>query len=316
MNVVSLKTFVPETHISLESVVEARGGPPSEAKTFRQLFGLTGVFSLAGEESAQTCFQDLIRQACLSLNDDIHIDAIILVQGLPARSPRQDVNLDAIRASSRFISDQAVLFTINQHNCATLFWGLKLADRLLHSGDVKRVALLAGDTLADFALAERYVPGCTLIGDAFACLILEAGPGACQISDIHCYHRPEFWPGLDGSQEDTKRFYRAHDELISLVLDHYPTGLREQAWLLPHNINKLAWQTWRRYPMNARQRVATDLTGLTGHCYTTDPLLLLETYAPAITGRPAIMLSIGLGGWVGSARITCHRREENSHVKV
>ncbi|NKI73720.1 3-oxoacyl-ACP synthase [Dickeya sp. CFBP 2040] len=314
MNLVSLKTYVPKTRIPLDTLVESRGGKSSEAKIFRQLFGFNHASSLAEDESAQTCFLQLLGQACASLIDGPKIDAVILVQGLPARSPRQHVDLDVLRASCEAISDQALLFNLNQQNCATLFWGLKLADRLLSRGEVKRVALLAGDTLADFALSERYVPGCTLIGDAFACAILDAGWGECTISDIHCCHRPEFWPGLDGTQDDIRKFYRAHDELAGMALNLYTADLREQAWLLPHNINKLAWQTWARHPANAQQRVATDLINETGHCYTTDPLLLLESYAPAKTGCPAILLSVGLGGWVGSATVTRYRCEDINHV--
>lgn len=316
MNIASLKTYIPETRISLETLVEARGGKPSEAKTFRQLFGFNAASSLADDESAQACFSQLLQQACGSLQEAHNIDAVILVQGLPVPSPRQQVDLDGLRRSSQYIADSAALFTINQHNCASLFWGLKLAERLLSGGEIKRVALLAGDTLADFALSERYVPGCTLIGDAFACLILDPGYGECNVTDIHCYHRPEFWPGLDGSQDDTRKFYRAHDELLESVLKQYPPALREQAWLLPHNINKLTWQTWLRHPGHAPQRIATELISQTGHCYTTDPLLLLESCSPEKTGRPAIMLSIGLGGWAGSACITRDYGEENPYVSA
>lgn len=314
MNLISLKTYVPRTRVALETLVECRGGNPSEAKIFRQLFGFKHASSLAEDESAQTCLLRLLEQTSASGINGPAIDAVILVQGLPAQSPRQRVDLKAIRASCPAISDHALLFHLNQQNCATLFWGLKLADRLLAHGEVKRVALLAGDTLADFVLSERYVPGCTLIGDAFACALLETGTGACTISDIHCCHRPEFWPGLDGTQDDVRRFYRAHDDLASMVLNEYPAEFRTQAWLLPHNINKLAWQTWARHPTNTQQRIATDLISETGHCYTTDPFLLLETYAPDKTGSPAILLSVGLGGWVGSAKVTQHLCKDHNNV--
>jgi 3-oxoacyl-[acyl-carrier-protein] synthase-3 len=42
-----------------------------------------------------------------------------------------------------------------------------------------------------------------------------------------------------------------------------------------------------------------------GHCYTTDPLLLLHAALPAIRAdKPHVMLSVGLGAWIGSCRIS------------
>ncbi|QQN37744.1 3-oxoacyl-ACP synthase (plasmid) [Rahnella aceris] len=304
MNIFALKTCIPVTRISLDAILAHRGANPSEARTFRHLFGFQEASTLAEDESATATFESLLQQTAVQLTQAEKIDAIILVQGLPARSRRQRVDLALLRQRFDFIAPDAHLITLNQQNCATLFWGLLMAGRMLEQGKYQCVALLAGDTLADFSLAERYVPGCTLIGDAFACALLRPGGGERRVSGIHCFHHPAFWQGLDGSREDIKRFYQSHDALIDMALRQYPAEQRKDAWLLPHNINRLSWQTWRRHPDRAHQRIATDLIGQCGHCYTTDPLLLLDTHPPAETGQPAILLSVGLGGWVGSAMIT------------
>ncbi|MFJ4389507.1 beta-ketoacyl-[acyl-carrier-protein] synthase family protein [Pseudomonas soli] len=315
MNIASLVTYIPPTRISLEQVVAHRGGAASEARTFSQLFGMREASTLATDESAEDCFRALLQQLRESLDEDETIDALILVQGLPARSQRQSVNLQALRHESDFIAQDAPLLTVNQQNCATLFWGLRLAERLLASGKHRCVALLTGDTLADFDLAERYIPGCTMIGDAFAAALLKPGGGQRRVSGIHCFYHPGFWQGLDGSREDTKRFYQSHNTLVDQALASYPKDLREQAWLLPHNINRLSWQTWLRHPDNQQRAVATDLISHCGHCYCADPLLLLDSYAPEDTGRPALLLSVGLGGWVGCAAITADTLPEAAHAQ-
>ncbi|QWA13217.1 3-oxoacyl-ACP synthase [Sodalis ligni] len=315
MNISSLFTYIPQTRLSLEEIIAYRGGSQAEARTFRQLFGFQQAATLAAEESAGKCFHSLLQQTGASLNEEEKIDAVILVQGLPAHSSRQNVNLAQLRQQLGCIAADAMLITLNQQNCATLFWGLLMAERILATGKHQCVALLAGDTLADFDLAERYVPGCTLIGDAFVCALLKPGGGQLRVSGIHCFHHPEFWQGLDGSREDIKHFYRSHDSLIAQALRQFPDPLRKDAWLLPHNINRLSWQTWLRQPDNLHQHVATDLICQTGHCYATDPLLLLKRYSPQDTGRPALLLSVGLGGWVGCAAITSDAIQEPFHVQ-
>ncbi|MCX2941967.1 3-oxoacyl-ACP synthase [Rahnella perminowiae] len=315
MNIFALKTFIPPARLSLEDILSRRGAHPGEARTFRHLFGFQAASVLTAEESAATSFASLLQQGAGHLNQAEKIDAIILVQGLPARSKRQHVDLTLIRQRFDFIAPDAHLITLNQQNCATLFWGLLMAQRMLEQGKYRCVALLAGDTLADFDLAERYVPGCTLIGDAFICALLRPGGGERRVTGIHCFHHPQFWQGLDGSRDDIRGFYQAHDALAGQALGKYSPAVRREAWLLPHNINRLSWQTWRRHSEHAQQHIATDLIGECGHCYTTDPLLLLNDYSPAETGRPALLLSVGLGGWVGSAMITSDTLAEHQYVQ-
>lgn len=315
MNIASLATYIPPARVHLDQIVAHRGGSPSEARTFGQLFGMREASTLANEESAEGCFHALLQQLGESLDEGEKIDAVILVQGLPARSLRQSVNLSSLRQQSHFIAADASLLTVNQQNCATLFWGLRLAERLLAGGKHRCVALLVGDTLADFDLAERYIPGCTLIGDAFVAALLKPGGGQRRVSGIQCFYHPGFWQGLDGSREDTKRFYQSHNHLVAHALASYPEDLRKRAWLLPHNINRLSWQTWLRLPDNRHQQVATDLLSQCGHCFSADPLLLLDSYAPQDTGRPALLLSVGLGGWVGCAAITSDALPEAVHAQ-
>ncbi|WPN96673.1 3-oxoacyl-ACP synthase [Pseudomonas sp. MUP55] len=315
MNIASLATYIPPARVQLDQVIAHRGGPPSEARTFSQLFGMRQAATLADGESAEGCFHTLLQQLGESLGQGEKVDAVILVQGLPSPSPRQSVNLPSLRKRSSFINADAPLLTLNQQNCATVFWGLRLAERLLASGTHRCVALLAGDTLADFDLAERYIPGCTMIADGFVAALLKPGGGQRRVSGIQCFYHPGFWQGLDGTREDIKRFYQSHNQLVDHALAGYCDTLRKQAWLLPHNINRLSWQTWLRHPQNRDRAVATDLLGECGHCYTADPLLLLDRYAPEQTGRPALLLSVGLGGWVGSAAVTSDALSETAHAR-
>ncbi|KNH29539.1 3-oxoacyl-ACP synthase [Pseudomonas syringae] len=315
MNIASLATYIPSARVSLDEVVAHRGGSPSEARTFGQLFGMREASTLANEESAEGCFHALLEQLGDSLDEGEKIDAVILIQGLPSPSLRQSVNLPSLRQRSNFIAADAPLLTLNQQNCATLFWGLRLAERLLASSKHRCVALLAGDTLADFDLAERYIPGCTMIADGFVAALLKPGGGQRRVSGIQCFYHPGFWQGLDGTREDTKRFYQSHNHLVEHALSSYPEDVRKRAWLLPHNINRLSWQTWLRHPENRDRLVATDLLSQCGHCYAADPLLLLDRYAPQDTGRPALLLSVGLGGWVGCAAITSDALPEAVHAQ-
>jgi 3-oxoacyl-[acyl-carrier-protein] synthase-3 len=305
MRLTALACHIPERRIDAEAIITAAGGRQADARVFTKLFGIERVAaSEPGEPVAERFAPVLHSLARLPLTSPI--DTLIYVHGLPTPySPGRSPLTELLRTHQRLLASVRLLYELDQHNCAGLFWALEMARQLLLAQLAQCVAILAGDCLADVPLSRRYVPGCTLIGDAFAALLLDAGPGDIQIGTISLSHRPEFASGLYGSESEIRRFNQAHDQMVTDALDVVGFRWHGDEILLPHNVNKLIWVPFcRRHQIDPR-RLHLHLVRDTGHCFTTDPFLLLHRLISDSTpGVDAVsLLSVGLGAYTGVCRV-------------
>jgi 3-oxoacyl-[acyl-carrier-protein] synthase-3 len=305
MRLIALACHVPQRRIDAEVIITAAGGRRADARVFTKLFGIERVAaSDAGEPFAERFAPVLHSLARLPLTTPI--DTLIYVHGIPTPYPPGRPPLTELRRSHQpLLASVRHLYELDQHNCAGLFWALDMAKQLLQAHVSQCVAILAGDCLADLPLSRRYVPGCTLIGDAFAALLLDAGPGAIEISTIALSQRPEFAFGLYGSESEMRRFNQAHDQMATDALAAVGFRWDCDEFLLPHNVNKLIWLPFCRRHQFEPQRLHLHLLRDIGHCYTTDPFLLLHQL---IADRTKIvdvvsLLSIGLGAYTGACRV-------------
>ena len=305
MRLAALACHIPERRIEAEAIITSAGGRRADARVFSRLFGIERVAaSESGEPPAERfgpALQCLAR--CFQAKP---IDTLFYVHGLPTQyAPGRPLVMDLCRSHERLLGSVRLFYELDQHNCAGLFWALQMARHLLEAGLADSIAIVAGDGLADYALSRRYVPGCTLIGDAFAAVVLDAGQGGIQIGEITLSHRPEFAFGLYGSEAQMRCFNQAHDPMVKDALDTvgFPWDSNEK--LLPHNVNKLIWLPFCRRQGIDVNRVQLQLIRDVGHCYTTDPLLLLDNLLTGahLEGDAVTLLSVVLGAYTGACRV-------------
>ncbi|ACZ74995.1 3-Oxoacyl-(acyl-carrier-protein (ACP)) synthase III domain protein [Dickeya parazeae Ech586] len=310
MRLTHFVTWIPERRLSASDIIQAAGASASEARVFSQLFGFRHVAALDNDIPLASVFHRLLSELQhQSAHPERPADVLIYAHGMPVQSAEQSHWLTQLGREHPFIHAHAPCYELDQQNCATLFWALDLAQRLLSQQRAERVVIIAGDTFAAYPIQERYVPGCSLAGDAFAALLLESEPGGLQLDPVFMTQRTEFHEGLYGSDEALKAFYLAHDDMVNTALwgalSQLPDVERHQLSILPHNVNRLSWLNYSRRHQHPLENIALGLMPDIGHCYTTDPLLLLHAALPAIrSGKPHVMLSVGLGAWIGSCRIS------------
>jgi 3-oxoacyl-[acyl-carrier-protein] synthase III len=305
MRLAALACHVPERRIDAEEIIAAAGVRRSDARVFTKVFGIERV--AAGDAGAPLAERfSPVLHALDRLRLAKPIDTLIYVHGLPIASPPGHSPLsDWRRSHNDLLASVRLFYELDQHNCAGLFWALDMASRLLRAQFAQCVAIVAGDCLADFPISRRYVPGCTLIGDAFAGLVLDVGPGNVQIETIALSHRPEFAFGLYGSEAEMRRFNQAHEPMVTDALTTVDFRWCGEEAILPHNVNKLIWLPFLRKHRLDPGRVHLHLLRDVGHCYTTDPLLLLQRFMAERSSfvDTVSLLSVGLGAYVGACRI-------------
>ncbi|ATF18575.1 hypothetical protein [Phaeobacter gallaeciensis] len=334
MRLTALTTHIPEERIAAEQIIRDAGGSPSEARVFERLFGLGQVSSCAKSETRYDQFARIIEDLQAQSGDIPRPDTLIHVRGLPMRDCAPGAVAPRLRRDFAFLSHVRQKFDLDQTNCAGLIWALELARTLMKAGQARVVAVLAGDGHDRLRLADRYVPGSTLMGDAFCGLILVPDADApadtgLRVGRISLTCHPRFAFGYKGSSAQMGSFFAAHGQIVSRTLRDLGFDWTSGSPLLPHNVNRLAWQSFCTETGLATDRIRLGLLPDIGHCYTVDPFLLLkqelsdpDSNLNRDPGTPATLLSVGMGGYaagcqmrrtVPSSLSTCSQRS-SSHA--
>ena len=305
MRLECLVTEVPHGRLDVDTIIRDASGDPAESASFQALFGMRTVALAERRETPLHAFDRLVEDLG-PIAQAARPDAVFYVHAQPAVPCDALGDAGALRRRHRLLADVRFLAEIDQHNCAGSFYALQAAEHLMDQGYIKTAMVFAGDSLADWEPRYRYVPSCTVLGDAFVALLVSNRAGGLQFDRIHTRHHPRFAAGLDADGEAMREFNRCHLSLIDQALA--PTGFLADpdAMLFPHNINGLCWKLFsRRYGIEPA-RMQVGLVAEIGHCCTTDPFLVLGRYLAEEDPRDLAgsVLSIGMGGFTGAARIT------------
>ena len=87
---------------------------------------------------------------------------------------------------------------------------------------------------------DRYMPACTVLGDAFVDLRVDDRDTGAQITDIVLRSNPAFHFGLNATGPEVQAFNRAQVGLTADVLDALTVLPGPDEPILPHTINSLS----------------------------------------------------------------------------
>ena len=303
MRLAALATHIPAGRIEIGDIVTAAGGNRAEAQVFRRLFGIEQVAAVPEGETLPDQLSRIVEGLSRHHSGEAP-DAVIHVHGQPFQAAQSP--LPALRHRHPFLRGLRRAYEVDQHNCSGFFWALDLARTLLQGGLARSVLLLGGDSHIGLPMADRYVPGCTMMGDAFCGMLVDLQPGGHRLGPVTLHTHPEFARGRVGTTAEMGAFFAAHGQMVAHALEAAGFDWPGNTLLLAHNVNRLAWEMFCRAQGVAPSRVRLDLLPEVGHCYVCDPFLLLDTVlAEGLPPGAAPMLtSVGMGGYVGAARLT------------
>lgn len=300
MRIERIASHIPHGRASTRDIVADAGGDPLEARYFEKMFQMKSV-SVGDPDLNVIDYLDVLLDKMGGADASLLPDTLIYVHAQPVADHKSLPQRQVLQCRPwlAVISQQ---FELDQYNCASAFYALGLARRLMKSGHAKRVMIFAGDSLVDWPLRYRYLPAVTLLGDAFFALLLSEREGGMQILETATAHYGEFEGGIDADAMELQKFNTRHSDMVIdalAMVDHGDSGTRE---ILPHNINGLAWKMFAHTNQNLRP-ARTDLVDEIGHCCTTDPFLLLDQMFKKSEPFDATLLSIGMGAYVGAAHV-------------
>jgi 3-oxoacyl-[acyl-carrier-protein] synthase-3 len=303
MRLAAIAAHIPAGRIDADDIVRAAGRPLSEARVFKHLFGIEQVSASSAPRPLAAEFEPILDRL-LDDHTGPRPDAMIYVHGLPLQYPRGHSPLTVL-GSHPMLAGVKFKYEVDQHNCSGMFWALEMARHLLHGGIAHSVLIIAGDSHANVPLADRYVPGCTLMGEAYCGLVVDQECGGWRFEPMVLHMKPEFHFGRAGTAQQMSAFFSGHSKMVKSALDESGFDWLGAAPLLPHNVNRLAWQQLCREHGLDYGRVDLSLLPDVGHCYTSDPFLLLCELlgSPEVEADAATLISVGMGGFVGACTI-------------
>lgn len=307
MRLEALATHIPAGRLEVDAIIRDAGGDARESASFRGLFGMEAVAMDDDADGIVDHLDHLLGRLGPAIPAP-QPDLFVYVHAQPARRDGGLPTVAALRARHPLLARLRHALEVDQHNCAGVLFALHSIERLFAAGFARSALIFAGDRFTDWRAGDRYVPGCTVLGDAFALMLVSDRPGGeLRFGPVATRCEPQFSAGLDADAEAMRAFHRDHLDLIDRTLA--PTGFAAagETILFPHNINGLCWRLYARRTGLPEARVRTELVAGIGHCCTTDPLLLLDRHlraAPA--GRPfdGCLMSIGMGGFAGAVRLS------------
>lgn len=303
MRLAAIGAHIPDGRIDAEEVVRAAGGSQAEARVFTKLFGINQVSTSAPDASVTSAFETVLDDL-LQKHAGLKPDVAIYVHGLPLQYPEGRSPLNDL-SKHPLLVDVHARYEVDQYNCGGMFWALEMAKSLLRSGLSRCVVLLAGDGHEGLPLSERYVPGCTLMGEAYCGLIVDNAHTGWHFKPMALNMWPQFCSGRAGSQRETDAFFAAHNGMVKTALDEAQFDWNGSSHLFPHNVNQLVWRQMSQSHGLNLERVDLGLLPDVGHCYTTDPFVLLSNFLAETPyhSEDFTLLSVGMGAFVGACQL-------------
>jgi 3-oxoacyl-[acyl-carrier-protein] synthase III len=305
MRLAAYAKHIPLERLPVADCVTAAGYSRAEAKAFLRIFGIAHVHAYPRDQLLSELLSKILDLLHDNADEQAMLpDALVYVHASPLHALKVAEVLETLSLSHPLLRDVEQIYEMDQNCCATLFWALKAAQNMLKQGAARSVAIIAGETFSALPLSERYMPACTILGDAFTGLLLDRRKDGPQIDEIVLQSNPEYHFGLYGTTGEIHRFNRAHTGLVHEVLRalDFPAGNDEP--ILPHNINSFSWDQYCAATSTKRENVWLELLADFGHCCSTDAFLNLDRFLQTENLGSAVLLGVGQGGFVGGCRVT------------
>jgi 3-oxoacyl-[acyl-carrier-protein] synthase-3 len=199
--------------------------------------------------------------------------------------------------------DQAVVFSVSQHACASALLAIHLAGILLAGdGDPDARALVVTGDKA-FTASARALMAAGVMGESAAAVVVRAGGEGDRMLGYATRTHGQFYQGpwmpaeLDAIFQDS--YPQALAEVIAAAVRTAGLDIADIALILPHNVNRMSWmRVLRLLGIRGTDRLFLDNQPELGHCFCADSFINYESARRLGRLRPGdryVMTSVGLG---------------------
>lgn len=294
--------YLPEERLSLERVAELirKSGYPfsqEDLDRFRDDYRFVSV-----PIERKRSLEEMIVEVCAPLLSRLQqqgkrVDKLIFLR--TSQLYWHDRNLFR-QLIHDYALEQTHVFSVSQHNCASLHLALRLCQNLFtcHPG-LQGILLVSADKA--FHPTLRRIPD-SLLGDCASACYLERGHPRHQLLHVQNLVDPKADP--DDLDWFNTTYYFAIRQLLQQLLSEAGLALRDIRLLLGGNVNQRTWERMADILDVPQELFYTRTIPEVGHLYGSDLLYNLQRAVSDGLIRPSdyyVTISIGLGGMYGCA---------------
>jgi 3-oxoacyl-[acyl-carrier-protein] synthase III len=306
----AVAVHVPPDAVAVDDLAEPLGLTPRQAQLFRRFHGLDRIAIAPGAGPVEQ-----ITAAANALDGlrgrENCVRYLLYARGTPTAVPYPMSPPEELRRALGL--HRAVAFTVTHHACATGLLALDIAGRLLDAdADPDALALVvAGEKV--FTRDVHLMPGTSICAEASAACLVRANGDRDRILSYASTLRGEFDGRLAEDPELLARFQKEYPAVLAQVVEEAVhraglSGLDRIDLILPHNVNRVSWQTFCRRTGYPADRVLLENVPRIGHSFAADAFINYRTAVDRgllAPGAHYLVAAAGIGA-VFSAMVLRH----------
>lgn len=271
---VAVSSFVGEERIPIEDLAERFDLTPMQIKVFRKYHKLGEVRRDSGT------LLDLLRGAVANLAElrgrEHQVKYVLFARTFPVVVPYP---VNPLHELCREVGlGHAEAFTVTHHACASGLLAIDIAGRLLSAGDDDDALALIVTGEKAFTGESQLIPETSFFGEGASACLVRSGGQRDRLLAYTANLRGEF----DGELEEVAgEFQRAYPdalaEAILAAVEQAGTRMDEIRLILPHNVNRVAWQRVCRRIEFPLADVLLDHVATFGHIFCADAFINYQT---------------------------------------
>ena len=306
----AVAVHVPPDAAALGDLAAALGLTPRQAQLYHRFHGLDRIALAPGDGPVDRLAAAANALDALRGRED-RVRYLIYARSTPIAVPYPLSPPEELRRTLGLY--RATAFTVTHHACATGLLALDIAGRLLAAEpDPDALALVVAGEKA-FTRDTQLIPNTSICAEASAACLVRAGGGRDRILSYAASLRGEFDGRLAEDPDLLARFQREYPLALAQVIEEAVhraglSGLDEVDLILPHNVNRVSWQTLCRRTGYPVERVLLDNVPRVGHSFAADAFVNYRTAVDRgllAPGAHYLVAAAGIGA-VFSAMVLRH----------
>lgn len=294
----AVAAHVPPDGATVDELAGPLGLTPRQAQLFRRFHGLDRIALAPGAGPVEQIAAAVHALDALRGRED-SVRYLLYARSIPVAVPYPLSPPEELRRALGL--NRAVAFTVTHHACAAALLALDIAGRLLASdADPDALALVVAGEKA-FTRDVQLIPGTSICGEASAACLVRAHGERDRILSYACVLRGEFDGRLAGDPELLARFQKEYPLALAEAVDEAVhraglSGLDQIDLILPHNVNRVSWQTFCRRSGYPVERVLLDNVPRIGHSFAADAFVNYRTAADRGLLKPGAHYLVAAAG--------------------
>lgn len=297
----SINTYTPKDTYSVSQVgaiLREHGIAFFEAEESRMIgLGFDRIFTEAEHDLPEMIYNACAPVISKVLQDGKTIDRILFIHSL---QPEIMLHKPYDKVLQAFQLDATVCHSISQQNCASIHFGMHVAQSLLQADNQMEGILLL---TADHCFHPFYVTVLdTIMGDAAGCLYMSREPEAESHEFI------DYVSIIDGTDREElayfiPTYYFSIRQVIRTLLKQNGLGVEQVKCIIGSNVNGKTWAVLADY-LQVPPDMFYHTVPETGHLFCTDILYNIQSAVDRGIlqhGDYYVTVTIGLGGVFGSS---------------